>query len=125
MGYNCFQIVCVFAGYDLFKPTTFIQIQNFIYRFSYDFDTVLNQFLETGTSDWYLVCIVLRFQPIPPFIFPLQSLPFKSCGIIITIKISAQLNLSINTLSSNLCLSVCLFGCLSWVGCLIKSKFSL
>ena len=25
MGYNRFQIGCVFAEYDLFKPTTFIQ----------------------------------------------------------------------------------------------------
>ena len=29
VGYNCFQIVCVFAEYDLFKPTT--SIQNFRY----------------------------------------------------------------------------------------------
>ena len=45
------------------------------YRFSYYFDTVLYQFLETGTSDRCLLCIVqrLRFYLIPPLIFPLQS----------------------------------------------------
>ena len=56
MGYRCLQIGCVLAEYNLLKLTIFIQ--NFIYicRFSYKFDTVLNQlyiyiYLETGTSD--------------------------------------------------------------------------
>ena len=49
-----------------------------------DFDTVLYQFLETGTSDRCLYMYrlkpeILRFHPIPPFIFPLCS-PFKSSG---------------------------------------------
>ena len=39
MGYNRFQIVCVFAENDLFKPTTFTQ--NFIYI---DFRIILTQF---------------------------------------------------------------------------------
>ena len=45
--------------------------------FWYNFDTVLCLFLESGTSD---ICLIpstpeiLRFHPIPPFIFPLQSL---------------------------------------------------
>ena len=36
---------------------------------------VLYQFLETGTSDRTIMGLdkMLRFQPIPPFIFPLQS----------------------------------------------------
>ena len=48
----------------------------YIYEFSHNFDTVLYQFLETGTSDRCFICIVqrLRFHPIPPFIFSLQSL---------------------------------------------------
>ena len=46
----------------------------------YVFHTILFLFLETGTSDRCLIGIVqlLRFSgfsaPIPPFIFPLQSL---------------------------------------------------
>ena len=47
LGYLRFQIGCVFIEYDLFKPT--ITIQNCIYI--YEFDTVLYQFLKTGTSD--------------------------------------------------------------------------
>ena len=87
MGLNRFQICCVFDDYDLFKPTTFIQkciIIEFFYpsnehEFSYNFDAVLYQFLETGTSDRCFICIVQRlrflmFHLIPPFIFSLQSL---------------------------------------------------
>ena len=53
----------------------------YIYRFSYKFDTVLYQFLETGTSDKTLMGLdqllkYLGFSPRPPFIFPLQSLIF-------------------------------------------------
>ena len=65
------------------------------HEFSYNFDAVLYQFLETGTSDRCLIykenrieCIysilfayiyrstpgILRFHPIPPFTFHLQSL---------------------------------------------------
>ena len=51
MGYSRFQIGCVFAKYDLFKHTILKQVYIYIYRFSYKFDTVLHQFLETGTSD--------------------------------------------------------------------------
>ena len=54
MGYDRFQIGCIFAEYDLFKPTTYIRT----YEFSYNFDSVLYQFLETGTSDRCLICIV-------------------------------------------------------------------
>ena len=49
LGYHRFQIGCIFAEYELFKPT--ISIQNCKYKFSYTFDTVLYQFQETGTSD--------------------------------------------------------------------------
>ena len=61
----------------------------YIFEFSYNFNTVVYQFLETGTSDktfmgrdqelkWlafnlYLLSTYTSFQPIPPFIFPLQS----------------------------------------------------
>ena len=55
-----------------------------IYEFSYNFDTVLYQFLETGTSDRCLICIVqlLRFPcfilyPLSFFLYsPFQSLTF-------------------------------------------------
>ena len=39
MGYNRFQIVSVFAEFDLFKHIIFTKFH--IYRFSYNFDTVL------------------------------------------------------------------------------------
>ena len=58
VGYNHFQIGCVFAEYDLFKPTNYFYTKFHIYRFSYNFDRVLSQFLETGTSDRCLICIV-------------------------------------------------------------------
>jgi len=32
-NYNRFQIACVFAEYNLFKPTTFIQNYKYIYIF--------------------------------------------------------------------------------------------
>ena len=54
-----------------------ILYESYIYVL-YNFDTVLYQFLETGTSERTLICLnpilnpeSLRFQPIPPFI------PFK------------------------------------------------
>ena len=51
VGYSSFQIGCIFVEYDLFNTTSLIR--NLIYiRFG----------------------IILRFHPIPPFIFPLQSL---------------------------------------------------
>ena len=43
------------------------------FGFSYKFDTVLYQFLETETSNRCPVCI-LWFHSVPLFIFPLQSL---------------------------------------------------
>ena len=51
---NHFQIGFVFVEYDLFNTTTFIQ--NLIYIL-YNFDTVLYQFLETGTSDRYVLYV--------------------------------------------------------------------
>ena len=47
-GHRRFHIGCVFVEYDLFYTTTFIK--NCINEFSYK-DTVLYQFLETGTSE--------------------------------------------------------------------------
>jgi len=60
VGYNRFQIVSVFAEFDLFKHIIFTKFH--IHRFSYNFDTVLYQFLETGTSDRCLICIVQRLR---------------------------------------------------------------
>ena len=76
VGYNRFQIGFVFVEYDLFYTTTFIQ--NCI-QFSYHFDKVLCQFFETGTSDRYLICIVLyawdsQVLSYIPCHFPLQFL---------------------------------------------------
>ena len=50
LGYHRFQIGCIFAEFDLFKPTTFIQ-NSIDILFLYKFDKVVNQFLEKGTSD--------------------------------------------------------------------------
>ena len=69
------QIGCVFVEYDLFYITTFIKncINEFLYK-----DTVLYQFLETGTSGtsyrYHSTPEILRFHPTPHFIFHLQSL---------------------------------------------------
>ena len=89
MGYNRFQIGCVFVEYD--KPTTFIQ--NCIYEFSDNFDTVFHQFLETGTSDRTLMGLdqllkCLGFSLYPLLIFPLQFEIWDlkgshSCGIVL------------------------------------------
>ena len=93
MGCNRFQIGFVFVECDQFNTTIFIQnciymnfrinltqfyinfsrqehqievlyIQNLIFTFWYNFDTVLCQFLETRTSDRCLIGIVqlLRFS---------------------------------------------------------------
>ena len=63
---------------DLFKPTT--SIQHFIYI---DFRIILTQFYINFSRHEHQIdvlyasfnaCKILRFYPIPPFIFPLQSL---------------------------------------------------
>ena len=59
MGYSRFKIGCVFIEYDMFKPTTFIQ--NSIYM-NFRMNLTLHffcRFLETGTSNKCLICIVL------------------------------------------------------------------
>ena len=61
--------------------------ESYIYTFWYNFNTVLYQFLETGTSDRTLICLnqlleIFRFQPIPLFIFPLQSFKEKNIKVI-------------------------------------------
>ena len=72
MGNRRFQIGFVFVEYNLFNTTKL-----YIYEFSYKFDTVLYQFLEIGTSDIAFMGLdqddMICFQPITPFIFPLQS----------------------------------------------------
>ena len=49
------EVLCIFAEYDMFNTTTFIQnciyMNLYLYEFWYKFDTGLYQFLETGTSD--------------------------------------------------------------------------
>ena len=60
VGYNSFWIGCVLAEYELFEPTTFTKPCT--YEFSYNFVTVLYQFLEIGTSDRCLICIVQRLR---------------------------------------------------------------
>ena len=49
MGYCRFQIGCVFAEHDPFKPTVLYKF--YIYRFSNKFYTVLYQFPETKIPD--------------------------------------------------------------------------
>ena len=57
LGYYYFQIGCLFVEYDL------CNILQLLYNIAYisifvKFDTVLYQFLETGTSDRYFIYIV-------------------------------------------------------------------
>ena len=78
MGYSHFHIGCVFAEYGLFNTTTFIR--NLIYMFWYNFDAVLYQFLETGTSDRCLMCIVQRLRFSGFILYPISCFlysPFK------------------------------------------------
>ena len=73
VGYYRFQIVCLFAEYDLFQLTTFIQ--NFTYiDFRIDLAQFYIKFLVTETSDRCLICIVqrLRFS-----VFSLYALSFS------------------------------------------------
>ena len=51
----------------------------YIYEFSYNFDTVLYQFLETETSDRCLICIVQRLRFSGFILYPLSF--FLSCPI--------------------------------------------
>ena len=86
MGLNRFQICCVFDDYDLFKPTTFIQkciIIEFFYpsnehEFSYNFDAVLYQFLETGTSDRCLIYKENRIECIYSILFAYIYISFNA-----------------------------------------------
>ena len=50
MGYRHFQIGCIFAEYDLFKHIISIT-KLYVFDFLYKLDTILYQFLKTGTSD--------------------------------------------------------------------------
>ena len=72
MGYNRFQIDCVFTECDLFKPNTFIQ--NFIYI---DFRIIVTQFYSNFSKQEQMYRAtpeILRFYYIPTSIFPGQSL---------------------------------------------------
>ena len=76
LRYCRLQIGCVFAEYDLFKSAIFIP--NLVYT---DFCINLTQFcINYSRQEHRNICRTLmgldqlRFQPIPPFIFPLQSL---------------------------------------------------
>ena len=88
MGYSQFEIGGVIVEYGLFNTTSLIR--NLIcIRFGIvlSFDTVLYQFLETGTSDIDVFMYrstpeILRFHPIPLFIFPFSPLnPIKAGGL--------------------------------------------
>ena len=73
--------------YRLLRICKIRSVESYIYTFWYNFDTVLYQFLETGTSDRTLICLnqlheIFRFQPIPLFIFPLQSFKEKNIKVI-------------------------------------------
>ena len=78
VGNSHFQIGCVIDEYGLCNTTTLIQ--NLIYI---RFGIILTQFLINFSRQEHQIDVlyiyhskpeILRFQPIPPFIFPLQSL---------------------------------------------------
>ena len=66
LEHRCFQIGCLFAKCDLFKPATYIQNKKYI---SNTFNTVYINFSRQEHQIEMLI-----FQAIPPFIFSLQSL---------------------------------------------------
>ena len=77
LEYNRFHIVCDLLSMICLNLLLLFKIS--IYRFSYNFYTVLYQFLETvtETSDRYIyrsMPEILRFYSKPHFIFPIQSL---------------------------------------------------
>jgi len=80
-----FRLVPYLVEYDLFKPTNFF-IQLHIYEFSYKFDTVLYQFLETGTSDSCLICIVQRLRFSGFILYPLSFFFYSPCNEVHKIK---------------------------------------
>jgi len=68
MGYHSLHFGYVFAKYDLFK--TWILILNLTFPiFWYNLDTVLYQFVESGTSDRTLIGIDQLLKCLG-FIFP-------------------------------------------------------
>ena len=72
MGYLCFQIGCMFAEYDQFKPT--ISIRNCIYmNFPINLTEVLYQFLEKVTS---VINLMGRDQGLKCLAFILYHLSF-------------------------------------------------
>ena len=69
-GINHFHIGCVFVEYGLFNTTNLIL--NLVYV---RFDIILTPFyLNFSRQEHRSTPEILRFQSIPPFIFPLQSL---------------------------------------------------
>ena len=66
-------------GSAVYWSRDFRLYQNCIYEFSFNFDTVLYQFLKTGTLDRYFMRIVksLRFSGF--IIYPLPAVPLTTC----------------------------------------------
>ena len=63
MGYRHFQIGCVFVKNDLFNTKNLPQFNIHFSRQEHQIDVYM----------YRLAPEILRFHPIPPFIFPLQS----------------------------------------------------
>jgi len=61
------QIYSVFAKYDLFES-----LITYKYEFWYNFDTVLYQFLETGSSDWTNIDQDQRLKFLGFILYPLS-----------------------------------------------------
>ena len=78
VGYRCFQIgwvfvECVFVEYDLFNIKNLIQNLTYI-RFGIILTPFYINFSRQNSYVFQSTPEILRFQSIPPFIFPLQSL---------------------------------------------------
>ena len=70
--------------WKLLNTTTLIR--NLIYiRFWYNFDTVLYQFLETGTSDRCLICIVQRLRFSGFKLYPLSLFLYRDSIKVISV----------------------------------------
>ena len=84
MGYRRFKIGCVFAKYDLFKPTIFIQ-----HSINVHFCINLTQFYINFLRPEHQVELygsrstpkMLRFQPIPSFSFMLSIVSLMSIDL--------------------------------------------
>ena len=90
-----------YAKFSNFGLTFFFMLfKSHIYTFWYNFDTVLYQFLETGTSDRCLICIVqnLRFSGF--ILYPFKRIPKDWLRLLLLLLLSSSVLLCLLLLYS-------------------------